>query len=98
MVAKRYQLSYDVAMSVNMHLRDVPDEVHEELQRRAASEGMTLRHYTLKVLADHCAVPTLDEWSARMATRRAQWLAADRHATIDVVAAVEAGRDEMYGT
>ncbi len=28
-------------MSVNMHLRDVPDPIHEELQRRAAEQGMT---------------------------------------------------------
>lgn len=85
-------------MSINMHLREVPDEVHEELQRRAAAAGMTLRQYTLQVLAEHCAVPTLDAWSARMAKRRAGWLAADRAAEIDVVAAVAAGRDEMYGT
>ena len=84
-------------MTVNMHLRDVPDEVHEELQRRAAAGGMTLRQYTLQVLAEHCAVPTLDQWSARMAQRRARWLATDRAADIDVVAAVAAGRDELYG-
>jgi plasmid stability protein len=85
-------------MTVNMHLRDVPDEVHEELQRRATAGGMSLRQYTLQVLAEHCAVPTLDEWAARMAQRRARWLATDRTADIDVVAAVAAGRDELYGT
>jgi hypothetical protein len=84
-------------MSVNMHLREVPDSVHEELQRRAVAAGMTLRQYTIKVLDEHCTVPTIDEWMARMARRRANWLASDRAATVDPVAAVRAGRDDLYG-
>lgn len=91
-------MRYGVGMSVNMHLREVPDDVHEELQRRAVAGGMTLRQYTLQVLSEHCATPTLDEWTARMAQRRARWLVADRAPEIDAVAAVEAGRDELYGT
>lgn len=85
-------------MSINMHLREVPDEVHDELQRRAAASGMTLRQYTLQVLTQHCAVATMDEWMDRMARRRARWLAEDRAAEIDPVAAVSAGRDDLYGT
>lgn len=84
-------------MSVNMHLRDVPDSLHEELQRRAAGHGMSLRQYTLKVLDEHCARPTMDEWMERMARRRARWLAEDRAAVVDAVAAVDAGRDDLYG-
>lgn len=85
-------------MAVNMHLREVPDSVHEELQRRASAGGMTLRQYTIKVLDDHCSVPSVDEWVSRMARRRARWLASDRAADIDPVAAVAAGRDDLYGT
>ena len=81
-------------MSVNMHLRDVPDHVHDELQRRAASNGMTLRQYTLKVLDEHCAVPTMDEWMERIARRRARWLAVDRQVVVDAAAAVRAGRHD----
>jgi len=84
-------------MSVNMHIRDVPDHVHEELQRRAAAAGMTLRQYTVKVLDEHVARPTMDEWMERMARRRARWLAEDRAAEVDPVAAVAAGRDDLYG-
>jgi hypothetical protein len=84
-------------MSVNMHIRDVPDHVHEELQRRASAAGMTLRQYTVKVLDEHVAVPTMDEWMDRMARRRVQWLAEDRNAVVDPVAAVDAGRDDLYG-
>lgn len=85
-------------MSINMHLREVPESVHDELQRRATAGGMTLRQYTIKVLDEHCAVPTLDEWMSRMARRRARWLASDRAAVVDPVAAVEAGRDDLYGS
>ena len=85
-------------MPVNMHLREVPESVHDELQRRAGASGMTLRQYTIKVLDAHCSVPTLDEWMVRMARRRASWLASDKAAVVDSVAAVEAGRDDLYGT
>jgi 3-oxoacyl-[acyl-carrier-protein] synthase III len=79
-------------MSVNMHIREVPDEVHEELQRRASSAGMTLRQYTVKVLDEHVATPTMDEWMERIARRRARWLAEDRHIEVDAAEAVRAAR------
>jgi plasmid stability protein len=81
-------------MSVNMHIRDVPDHVHEELQRRAAAAGMTLRQYTVKVLDEHVAIPTMDEWMERIARRRARWLAEDRNVVVDAAEAVRASRDE----
>lgn len=49
-------------MTVNLHVRDVPDQIHESLSRRAARKGMSLRQYTIEVLAEHCALPTLDAW------------------------------------
>lgn len=81
-------------MSVNMHIRDVPDHVHEELQRRAAAAGMTLRQYTVKVLDEHVAVPTMDEWMERIARRRARWLAEDRNVEVDAAEAVRRARYE----
>ena len=81
-------------MSVNMHIRDVPDHVHEELQRRAAAAGMTLRQYTVKVLDEHVAVPTMDEWMERIARRRARWRAEDRHVEVDAADAVRRARYE----
>lgn len=49
-------------MTVNLHVRDVPDEVHESLTQRAERKGMSLRQYTIEVLAEHCALPTLEAW------------------------------------
>ena len=49
-------------MTINLHVRDVPERVHETLTRRAARKGMSLRQYTIEVLAEHCSLPTLDDW------------------------------------
>lgn len=56
-------------MSANLHIRDVPDEVHAILKQRAAEGGKSLRQYTIEVLAEHCALPTLGEWLDELATR-----------------------------
>lgn len=79
-------------MTVNMHVRDVPDHVHEELLRRAAAQGMSLRQYTLQVLGQHCAIAPVDEWMDRIARRRARWLAEGRDVRVDAAAAVRAAR------
>lgn len=49
-------------MATNLHIRDVPDEVHRTLTRRAAAGGKSLRQYTIEVLGAHCELPTIDEW------------------------------------
>jgi plasmid stability protein len=79
-------------MSVNMHVREVPDHIHDELQRRAAASGMTLRTYTVKVLEEHCSVSPMAEWLERVARRRARWLAEGRTVAIDAAAVVAASR------
>lgn len=43
-------------------IRDLPDEVHAELARRAAASDMSLRAYLRGVLSDHVAVPSMGEW------------------------------------
>lgn len=51
---------------MTLHVRDVPDEVHSTLVERAAARGMSLRQYTIAVLREHCALPTLDDWLSRL--------------------------------
>ena len=67
-------ICYHADVVVNMHLRDVPDDVHAELARRAARAGMSLRQYTIDVLVTHCGWPTVDDWLDRLAQRRAHRL------------------------
>ena len=47
-------------------IRDVPEEVHAELVRRAAASDMSLRAYLREVLSDHVAVPSMAEWLERV--------------------------------
>lgn len=47
-------------------IRDLPDEVHAELARRAAASDMSLRAYLREVLSDHVAVPSIGEWLQRV--------------------------------
>lgn len=47
-------------------IRDLPDEVHAELARRAAASDMSLRAYLREVLSSHVAVPSMDEWLQRV--------------------------------
>jgi len=53
---------YRSAMAVHLQIRDLPDELHETLRRRAAARGVSLRQYALEVLREHCELPSLDEW------------------------------------
>jgi hypothetical protein len=47
-------------------IRDLPDDVHAELARRAAASDMSLRAYLREVLSDHVAVPSMGEWLQRV--------------------------------
>ncbi len=47
-------------------IRDLPDEVRAELAHRAAARDMSMRAYLCEVLADHVAVPSMDEWLQRV--------------------------------
>lgn len=43
-------------------IRDLPPEVHAELTRRAALEDKSLRAYLHKVLTEHVATPSMEQW------------------------------------
>ena len=49
-------------MSATLYVREVPDEVHATLLRRAGARSLSLRQYVVSVLAEHCALPSMDEW------------------------------------
>ncbi|MDZ7674547.1 MAG: hypothetical protein U5K30_05715 [Acidimicrobiales bacterium] len=72
----------------SIQVKDVPDEVHATLRRRAAAAGMSLQEYLLDRLKEDASTPTLDEVLDRAGGR------AGGQATIDAaVAAVRADRD-----
>jgi len=47
-------------------IRDLPNEVHAALTRRAAASDMSLRAYLREVLSQHVAVPSMSEWLQRV--------------------------------
>lgn len=53
----------------NVQVRDVPDEVHEALVRRAEHAGQSLQQFLSAQLATIAATPTLDEMLDRIERR-----------------------------
>ncbi len=76
-------------------IRDLPNEVHAELARRAAVADKSLRAYLLEVLSDHVAVPSMDEWLQRVRKLGPANLGGPTGP--DLVAASRAEDDELVG-
>lgn len=72
----------------SIQVKDVPDEVHATLRRRAAASGMSLQEYLLARLVEDATTPTLDE-----ALDRAGRRAGGRVPLAAAVGAVRADRD-----
>jgi len=45
----------------SIQVKDVPEDVHATLRRRAAAAGMSLQEYLLGRLVEDAHTPTLDE-------------------------------------
>jgi antitoxin FitA len=52
-----------------IQVKDVPEELHEALRRRALEQGMTLADYVLDLIRRDLSVPSRREWFERLATR-----------------------------
>ena len=46
----------------NLQIKNLPDEMHNELKRRAAEEGISLRDYLLRLIGQDLAKPSRAEW------------------------------------
>ena len=53
----------------SIQVKDVPDDVHAELRRRAANAGKSLQEYLLARLIDEAHQPDLDELLERAGGR-----------------------------
>ncbi len=54
----------------SIQVKDVPDDVHATLRRRAALAGQSLQEYLHARLIDDARTPTLDELLERQAVER----------------------------
>jgi len=52
-----------------IQVKDVPEELHEALRRRALEQGMTLADYVLDLIRRDLGLPSRREWFERLATR-----------------------------
>jgi plasmid stability protein len=52
-----------------IQVKDVPEELHEALRRRALEHGMTMADYVLDLLRRDLGLPSRREWFERLATR-----------------------------
>ncbi len=53
-----------------LQVRNVPEDVHAELRRRAQAAGVSLSEYVLRELERVAARPPIEEVLARSASRR----------------------------
>lgn len=72
----------------SVQIKNVPDEVHRVLRRRAADAGQSMQEYLLVLLADHTQKPTLAEVFARIDQR-----SGSQTTMRDAVEAIRADRD-----
>lgn len=72
----------------SIQVKDVPEDVHAVLRRRAGAAGQSLQEYLLTRLVEEARTPTLDEVLARIDHRTG-----GRVAMKDAVRAVRADRD-----
>lgn len=73
----------------NVLVRDLPAEVHAELQRRATQAGQSLQQYLIVELTRLAATPTVADLFERIERRRG-----GRMPLADAVAHIGAGRQE----
>jgi len=72
----------------SIQVKDVPDDVHATLRRRAANAGKSLQEYLLDHLSEEARLPTLDEVLDRAGGR-----AGGQAPLVDAVVAVRSDRD-----
>lgn len=70
-------------------LKRVPAPLHDELQRRSAARGQSLRHYVLGVLRTEVEQPLMEEWLDEVRSRERVDLGG-----ADIADAIRAGREE----
>ena len=74
-----------------IQMKNVPDDLHDELRRRSSRAGMTVRDYVIALIARDQSRPAFDEWLAEVASDEPVAM------TESPAEAVRAGRRERAG-
>ena len=51
-----------------LQVKNLPEDVHAALRRRAEAEGISLTELVSRALRREAALPSMDEWLARLRT------------------------------
>ena len=79
-----------------IQVKDVPEELHEALRRRAIREGMTMADYVLDLIRRDLGLPSRRAWLERLATREPVDISRDE--VLDALDAARAERDDQLAT
>lgn len=77
-----------MSMAKTLQVRDLPDEVHAELRRRALVAGQSLSEYVADLLGAVASRPTIAEW-----VKQARNLPPTGLTTDQIVNSIRADRD-----
>ena len=77
-------------MPVQITIRDVPEEVRDELARRAARKRQSMQQYLLSELERLASKPTIDEWLEK--NRQARQVTSTRVSADEILRARDADR------
>ena len=53
----------------NLQVKGLPDDLHEELRRRADADGTTLSELVTRMIRRELALPSIHDWLAELAAR-----------------------------
>jgi len=90
LLAKCMQEPYPAGMSVQITIRNVPDEIRRELLARAAQRGQSMQEFLRLELERLASRPAVEEVLARMRERKA--LSGSRVGIDEILAARDADR------
>lgn len=76
-------------MSVNIQIRDVPEDVRDRIVAHAADQGLSMQGYLLGMIGQVAARPTRADWDALAAVRAQAPVDMDAALTI-----IREGREE----
>ena len=66
-----------------LQVKHLPDELHEELRRRAARSGVTMSELVTRMLRRELSLPTMADWLAEVGSTP------QRHTDIDISALMD---------
>ena len=56
----------------NLQVKGLPDDLHDELRRRAEADGTTMSDLVTRMIRRELALPSLADWLAELATQPAR--------------------------